>query len=219
MNFPNLKDQRGIHLDQVQVTGMLMSCVIGIFPNERQRKQPVTIDLCLYLDTAKAAKSTLIHDTLDYSHAVKEVAFILEQCEFLLIESAVEVISQYFMTTYQPDHDLPNVVAVAVRISKPTALSNGIVPAIQIVRKRTEQKTSPIMLIHNSEHGLLALAKIDSGSTLNALKIGLPFGTALTIGKFSMNGVPLKTRTTVSIGPGENLENSQRTPQLLLLSK
>ena len=123
-------------MDQVQLKGMLLSCVIGIHPNERNRKQPVTVDLCLYLDTRHSAASCSIQDTVDYSFAVKEVSFILEQCEFLLIETAVETVCKYFLSAYQTENHLPQVEATAIRISKPSALTHGIIPTVQILRQR-----------------------------------------------------------------------------------
>lgn len=199
---------------------MLMSCVIGIFPNERHRKQPVTIDLCLYLNTRKAAKSTSIHDTIDYAAAVEEVTFILEQCEFLLIESAVEVVCQFFLTTYTASNLLPQVDAVMVRISKPSALTHGIVPAVQIARRRglSELPAPESIDIHVSDQGSLTVGRLAAGSEVRiSSAAGFP-RAALTIGKWSKGGLPLKPRTVVTSQSEEaSLTHSLTLPQLILL--
>lgn len=224
MQFPYLKDSTGQDLDQVQLTGMLLSCVIGIFPNERHRKQPVTIDLCLYLNTRKAAATTNIHDTIDYGAAVKEVTFILEQCEFLLIESAVDAVCRYFLSTYATDHHLPQVDAVVVRISKPSALTHGIVPSIQIQRRREEiallSEKDQAVVIHESPFATLRLKTLAAGESflLPAAKNRRP--AAMAVGRLHLDGESLKSRTVVtaadSAGYVARISNEQTTAQLLL---
>ncbi len=200
MLFPNLTNSAGDDLDQVQLTGMLMSCVIGIFPNERNRKQPVSIDLCLYLNTRKAAATTNIHDTIDYAAAVKEISFILEQCEFQLIESAVDTVCRYFLMTYSSENALPQVDAVVVRISKPSALTHGIVPAIQIQRHRDEiqnsSATAVIRSIHDSPSTKLMLHKLMPGKELTLSKQPGHYRALLTIGRIHHQGEAVKPRTT-----------------------
>ena len=224
MQFPYLKDHAGQDLDQVQLAGMLLSCVIGIFPNERHRKQPVTIDLCLYLNTRKAAATTSIHDTIDYAAAVKEVTFILEQCEFLLIESAVDAVCRYFLATYSADQHLPQVDAVVVRISKPSALTHGIVPSIQIQRRREEvaqvSENSGDCIVHESPFATLRLKKLAAGESFS-----LPAATnrrpaAMAVGRLHLNGEALKSRAVVTAadagGKTTRISNEQTTSQLLL---
>jgi dihydroneopterin aldolase len=206
MPFPHLTNRDDRLLDQVQLTGMLMSCVIGIFPSERSRKQPVTIDMCLYLDTRRAAASANIHETIDYAGAVKEVSFILDHCEFLLIETAVEAICRHFLLTYQTDHNLPAVEAVMVRISKPSALTHGIVPAVQILRRKDDLPVSPappthtaLTLIHSAADASLHMLVSDNHSGANIFDILPHASAALPLGRWNLNGMPLKNRVPVHL--------------------
>lgn len=206
MPFPHLSSEEGRPLDQVQLTGMLMSCVIGIFPSERSRKQPVTIDMCLYLDTRRAAQSTNIHDTIDYAGVVKEVLFILDHCEFLLIETAVEAACRHFLTTYQADHSLPTVEAVMVRISKPSALTHGIVPAVQIMRRKGDYSQTPVKglshhvyTIHQAHDVALHLVATQNDAVITVQDIVPNAAAALPIGRWNLNGQPIKSRTPVMI--------------------
>lgn len=224
MQFPYLQDHRGQDLDQVQLTGMLLSCVIGIFPNERHRKQPVTIDLCLYLNTRKAAASTSIHDTIDYGAAVKEVTFILEQCEFLLIESAVDTVCRYFLATYRSEHHLPQVDAVVVRISKPSALTHGIVPSIQIQRRREEvvlvSESGQDQVIHESSFAKLRLKKLSPGDSFALAATTSRRSAAMAVGRLHLNGEALKSRAVVANADSgvtvATISNEQTTSQLIL---
>jgi dihydroneopterin aldolase len=206
MAFPYLTSRDGRVLDQVQLTGMLMSCVIGIFPAERSRKQPVTLDLCLYLDTRPAASSANIHDTIDYAGAVKEIEFILDHCEFLLIETAVEAICRHFLLTYQPDHGLPGIDAVLVRISKPSALAHGIIPAVQIMRRKDDMSPSDCATssesftwIHKAGDSCLGLLNAAVSKNSSALSAIHEATAALPIGKWLLNGHPVKNRVAIPL--------------------
>lgn len=208
MPFPHLSNLEGRPLDQVQLTGMLMSCVIGIFPSERSRKQPVTIDMCLYLDTRRAAQSTNIHDTIDYAGIVKEVLFILDHCEFLLIETAVEAACRHFLTTYQAQHSLPTVEAVMVRISKPSALTHGIVPAVQILRRKGDYCETPVKsfsqnvyTIHHAHDVALHLIAADNDSNFEVQQLVHNCAAILPIGRWNLNGQPIKSRTAIITTP------------------
>jgi dihydroneopterin aldolase len=206
MLFPHLTNNDGRPLDQVQLTGMLMSCVIGIFPSERSRKQPVTIDLCLYLDTRRAAHSANIHDTIDYAGAVKEISFILDHCEFQLIETAVEAVCRHFLLTYQADHALPTVDAIMVRISKPSALTHGIVPAVQIMRRRDDYQSTPVKsmghelyTIHIAQDSALHLLATNDASPVSVRDHVPAAAATLPIGRWMLNDQPVKSRAPVAL--------------------
>jgi len=229
MNFPHLANPEGRPLDQVQITGMLMSCVIGIFPSERSRKQPVTIDMCLYLDTRVAAKSANIGDTIDYAGALKEISFILDHCEFLLIETAVEAICRHFLLTYQTDHALPKIEAVMTRISKPSALTHGIVPSVQILRRRDDYEIAAVDLnghalyeIHTAADACLKLLAASNSSEIDVLE-HLPSARAvLPIGHWSFQGNITKSRSPIQLEAGSgqffsSIETKTRNSRILLI--
>jgi dihydroneopterin aldolase len=204
--FPSLTNADGRPFDQVQLTGMLMSCVIGIFPSERSRKQPVTIDLCLYLNTKRAAQSANIHDTIDYGGAVKEIAFILDHCEFQLIETAVEAICRHFLWTYQADHKLPAVDAIMVRISKPSALTHGIIPAVQITRHREDYAVKAenmsgtrIFKIHDASDSSLHLLVAEGENPLDVRKLLPAAENALPFGRWTVDGQTVKNRAPIAL--------------------
>jgi len=227
--FPYLTNNEGRSLDQVQVTGMLMSCVIGIYPSERHKKQPVTIDLCLYLDTRHAAQSANITDTIDYAGALKEVSFILEHCEFLLIETAVEAICRHFILTYQTDHSLPLIEAVVARISKPSALSQGIVPSVQVLRRKDDYELTAskaascsVYTIHSAADAGLALLVANSPAQIIVSEHIPSAQSVLPIGRWSFGGQPTKSRQPISIKNDLNKPFSMndyevRGPKLLLI--
>ncbi len=224
MMFPHLQSKDSGYLDQVQLTGMLLSCVIGIYPNERNRKQPVTIDLCLYLNTRKAAASTSIHDTIDYASAVKEVTFILEQCEFLLIETAVEAVCRYFIATYIHENGLPQVDAVCVRISKPSALTHGVIPCIQTLRQRDTGQTELSLeqpkefVIHESEMGKLTLNRIGPNESLQIEVEAGKLNSLLPLGRAQLDGRPIPALQAVHANPQVGVITHNQPTDLMVIA-
>jgi FolB domain-containing protein len=229
MLFWQVNTGDGRTLDQVEITGMLLSCVIGIFPFERKRKQPVNVDICLYLDTRKAAKSTNITDTIDYSGALQEISFILEQCEFLLIETAVEAVCKHFLITYQADHALPTIDAVSVRISKPSALARGVIPSVQVLRRRDDYKVEALegfgcklYNIHDTPATTLDLFVADGTSELKIFQRFKEARTVLPIGRWQFDKQDVKPRTPISLSPDFDHtfrcnEPSSKGPKILLI--
>jgi FolB domain-containing protein len=229
MLFPQISNLDKQPLDQVQITGMLLSCVIGIFPFERRKKQPVTIDLCLYLDTRKAAKSANIADTIDYAGALKEISFILEQCEFLLIETAVEAVCKHFLITYQSDHGLPSIDAVGVRISKPSALAHGVIPTVQVLRQKGDYSAPPakgsnhnLYSVHSASDACLNLIVADGAAEIDVCKIIPSAQAALPIGRWMYAGETIKSRTPINLQEKKDLpfictDDSQRGSKVLLV--
>ncbi len=206
-----------------------MSCVIGIYPSERHKKQPVTIDLCLYLDTRQAAQSANITDTIDYAGALKEVSFILEHCEFLLIETAVEAICRHFILTYQTDHALPHIEAVVARISKPSALSQGIVPSVQALRRKedyaltaSKSTSCSVFTIHSAADAGLALLVAKSPAQIVVPEHVPSAQSVLPIGRWSFDGQPAKSRQPISLKsdlnkPFLSSDHEVHGPRLLLI--
>jgi dihydroneopterin aldolase len=50
-------------LDRVEIRGFCVDCVVGVYPSERERLQPLELDLTLHLDTRKAARGGELADT------------------------------------------------------------------------------------------------------------------------------------------------------------
>lgn len=104
-------------MDKVFLTGLCVKTIIGIYPEERLKKQPVVIDLELGCDIQAAAKSGEIADALDY-HALSEalVEFI-EKSRYGLIEAMAEDISHLILSRYP-------VTWLKLTLHKPNALSS-----------------------------------------------------------------------------------------------
>ena len=70
--------------DAIIVKGARFSCNIGITDAEREKKQPLIIDIRAESDTSKAAKSKRLEDTINYSALHAETKKLIEGKEFIL---------------------------------------------------------------------------------------------------------------------------------------
>ena len=65
-------------LDIIRVDGLVISCIVGVYPNERTRPQPLEVDLEMHLDTRAASDSERLGGTVDYARVTGMVRFMLE---------------------------------------------------------------------------------------------------------------------------------------------
>ncbi|MBK8259732.1 MAG: dihydroneopterin aldolase [Nannocystis sp.] len=77
--------------------GCASTASAGVYPSERERLQPLGLDLTLHLDTRKAASGGHLADTVDYARVAGDLRFILEHARFLLLEVAAEALCRYLL--------------------------------------------------------------------------------------------------------------------------
>ncbi len=102
--------------DVIEISGIAVDCIVGIYPDERQKKQPLVIDLKLGLDFAPVVESGDLHRTCDYDRLTSEVIAFVQFRQFLLLEVAAEELAAMSLSTH------PSVRTAAVEIAKPEAL-------------------------------------------------------------------------------------------------
>lgn len=63
--------------DRIELSGLEFTAVVGVLPEERDRAQPLRVDLVVHVDLSEAGVSDSLEDTIDYGglcDAVVEVA-------------------------------------------------------------------------------------------------------------------------------------------------
>jgi D-erythro-7,8-dihydroneopterin triphosphate epimerase len=115
--------------DKIFIKDLLLRCIVGMKPEEREKKQDVLINLNLYGDLLKAGRSDKIADTIDYASLKKRVIELVEGSSFHLIEKLAESIAQLCLQD-------PKVEAVDVEIEKPGALRFARTVGVSITRER-----------------------------------------------------------------------------------
>lgn len=118
-------------MDTIRITGLELACIVGVRPAERRRRQRVRLTLELGLDLSRAAQSSRIVHTADYSVVTEEVTALLRFREYRLIETATEEIAAMLLGTH------PAVMTASVCLEKPEALrGRALHGAVSIRRER-----------------------------------------------------------------------------------
>lgn len=119
--------------DCIQLRGLRVVCIVGVLPEERQRPQPIELDIDIYTDLSIAGKSDDLADTVDYGAAAESVSEICLSSQAQLLEHLAQRIADQLLL-------LTPVSAVAITIKKmrppiPVDINST---AVQVVRHSNE---------------------------------------------------------------------------------
>ena len=119
--------------DLLSVTGIEGHAHPGVFDHERRDGQRFVVDLTLAFDTAPAAESGDLRDTVDYGSLVGSVTSAVESEPVDLIETVAQRIAGICLTD-------PRVEWVRVTLHKPEAPIDATFSdvALTITRKRAQ---------------------------------------------------------------------------------
>lgn len=118
-------------MDKIYIRDLLCRCIVGIYPDERENKQDVIINVEMACDLSPAAASDNIDDTINYKSVKKEIMTLVEDSSFLLIERMAGKIASLCLAH-------PGVRQVRVTVDKPGALRFARSVAVEIVRTRPD---------------------------------------------------------------------------------
>jgi len=115
--------------DRILIKDLLVRCVLGLSVEERREKQDVVINVVLFADLAKAARSDRPEDTVDYRAVKKDILALAEGSQFHLVEALAQRVAEACLA-YGP------VERVQVTVEKPGALRFARSVAVEIERAR-----------------------------------------------------------------------------------
>ena len=118
-------------LDQIHVRDLRLRCLIGINPEEREKKQDVVFNLTLYADLSQAARTDSIEDTVDYKSIKLKVLEAVEGSSFFLLERLGDHVARICFSD-------PHVMRVRVVVEKPGALRFTRTVAVELLRDRSD---------------------------------------------------------------------------------
>lgn len=116
-------------LDSVFISDLLVRCIIGVFPGERDKKQDVLINVNMEADLRTACRSDRIEDAIDYKSVKQEIVRQVEQSKFQLVEAMAERVAGICLKE-------PRVERVTVTVEKPGAARFSRSVGVRIVRER-----------------------------------------------------------------------------------
>ena len=116
------------NLDRILITDLLLRCIVGINPDEREKKQDVIINITLYADLSAACSSDDIDDTVNYKKIKNSVVVLVEESSYFLVEKLAEMIARCCL-------GFERVAAVTVRVEKPGALRFAKNVGVEVFRR------------------------------------------------------------------------------------
>jgi len=119
--------------DCIQLRGLRVVCIVGVLPEERERPQPIELDIDIYTDLSAAGKSDDLADTVDYGAAAEAATEICLSSKAQLLEHLAQRIADQLLL-------LTPVSAVDITIKKirppiPVDINST---AVQVVRHNNE---------------------------------------------------------------------------------
>ncbi len=124
--------------DVIEIRGLRVECVVGVYPHERDQPQPLELDVMLELDTEWAGESQRLRRTVDYAAIASQIAFLLQSCRFFLLETAGHALSRFLLAPPALGEERARIQAVTLRLTKPMALGGNGVPTLEIHRDASD---------------------------------------------------------------------------------
>ncbi|MEK6869810.1 MAG: dihydroneopterin aldolase [Nanoarchaeota archaeon] len=116
-----------INKDKIIIKDLEIECIVGVRKRERKEKQKIYVTIEIYTNTEKAAKSSNITDTINYSSIIKNIKRLVTNKKYLLLETMAEDIAKMILRN-------KNTNEVKVLIKKPKAIGKGKYAAVEIER-------------------------------------------------------------------------------------
>lgn len=120
-------------MDTIELEGLVLECVLGVFPRERERDQPVRVDLKMSLDLSTAGRSASISDTIDYDRTADEITALLRFRRYRLLENAAHEVAAMLFGVH------PTLQQLELRLAKPQALAGRAEAAAVVVRRQRSE--------------------------------------------------------------------------------
>jgi FolB domain-containing protein len=114
-------------MDQVIIKDLLCRGVIGITDQERAQPQDILVNVILFTDTLRAAKTDNIDDCVNYRTVAKKVLGFIDQARRHTVEALANDLAEICLAE-------PGVQKVRIRVEKPGAVRFSKSVGIEIER-------------------------------------------------------------------------------------
>lgn len=118
--------------DVIELRGLRLVGRIGVLPEERERDQPLEIDVEAELDLSPSGASDELADTVDYGALCATIATIVGSGHVQLLEHLADVLAQAVLAT----DDRITAATVAVRKLRPPVPYDLATSGVRITRTR-----------------------------------------------------------------------------------
>jgi dihydroneopterin aldolase len=101
--------------DRIEFTGLAAEGIHGVYSQEKVTPQPFVVDVRMFIDSAAAAASDDLEDTVDYATVASVVGRAVQKRSYALIEKLAVTIAMLVLEVRGPHR------AVSVTVHKPQA--------------------------------------------------------------------------------------------------
>ena len=157
--------------DRIELRGLTVRGNHGVFDFEKREGQDFVIDVALHTSVERAAATDDLAETIHYGELAEDVAGIVENNTFDLIETLAERIA---------DHCLSLCEHVEVVVHKPSAPIQRTFDdvRIRVERFRSTASAGEFATAANAVHAVPPAAASDGGETAAYLNLGANLGDA-----------------------------------------
>lgn len=124
--------------DVIALEGLVVDCVVGVYPHERDTPQPLRVDVYMELDTRAAGAHQRLRESVDYAAVAGQLTFLLTACRFRMIETASHALARYLLLPPAESERRAQIDSVRLRLTKSYALAGRAVPSVEIQRDAGE---------------------------------------------------------------------------------
>jgi dihydroneopterin aldolase len=117
--------------DVIELRGLRALGICGALPEERERVQPLEVDLDVVADLRTAGRTDDLDDTIDYGALASVVEQVITTERFTLLERLAERITEVVLAT-----DGVLAVTVSVRKLRPPVPQQLSTSGVRITRRR-----------------------------------------------------------------------------------
>jgi len=120
-------------MDKVFIKDLRVQGILGIHEWERVTPREIVINVTLYADTRRAARTDDIADCVDYSAMAKKIRAHAERAARMTVEALANDLVELCL-------EEPKVRKVVVRVDKPGAVAEADTVGVEIERARQARK-------------------------------------------------------------------------------
>jgi FolB domain-containing protein len=117
--------------DRIEIKDLLLRTIVGIKPDEREKKQDVLLNLTLMTDVRPVGLSDDIDQAVNYRTVTKAVIDLVERAGFHTVEKLATEVARLILTRF-------DIAAATIRIEKPGALRFARSVGVSITRRRED---------------------------------------------------------------------------------
>lgn len=111
---------------------LIIPCIVGVEPQERDVEQEISLDLKIAVDCAKSVENDEIADALDYDAVASFCVDLIRRRKFFLLETLAHKVAEELFNSFP-------ISEVFIRVKKPGAIRQSKHALVEVSMSRGEK--------------------------------------------------------------------------------